>query len=264
MFVRVAGRCAGDAGAPAGHLALGAPLSAAVGIQRERYREAALMLAVVIGALGMAVWLGVFCFAHVGVGGGLASDSTESIFFGLLAATNLLVFLSEHKAIRKRTLGVRVVRGAGELVVVCAFVVAGFLVTIPFEAPRTSGHEWSAVRSLRTLNFAQQEYARTYPHKGHAMTLDVLGPPPQGSQPSENAADLIDRYMATGQRQEKGYRFMFIPGAPDQSGAVTGYRIVARPLEYGRTGWRSFYTDESAVIRATTENRLATAQDPPL
>ena len=234
-----------------------------LGIQRERYREAALMLAVVIGALGMAVWLGVFCFAHVGVGGGLAWDSTESILFGLLAATNLLVFLSAHKAIRKRTLGVRAVRGAGELVVVCAFVLAGLLVigSQSREAPRTARNESSATSLLRTINTAQVTYANTY-DKGYARTLAVLGPPPEGSQPSENAADLIDRVQATGQRQ--GYRFMFIPGPPHQTGAIISYHVFARPLEYGQSGVRSFYTDESGVIRATREDRAATAQDPPL
>jgi hypothetical protein len=89
-----------------------------LGIQGERYREAALMWAMVIGALGMALWLGVFLFAEAGIDVRLRLGATEGILFVLLAATNLLLFLSARKAARKRTLGVRVARGAAQVVVV--------------------------------------------------------------------------------------------------------------------------------------------------
>jgi hypothetical protein len=42
------------------------------------------------------------------------------------------------------------------------------------------------------------------------------------------------------------------------------YVLTAQPDEFGRTGTRSFYTDESGVIRYTNENRPATQDDPPL
>ena len=45
---------------------------------------------------------------------------------------------------------------------------------------------------------------------------------------------------------------------------VKSYTLTARPLVYYRTGTRSFFTDETGVIRMTAEDRAATADDPPL
>lgn len=230
-------------------------LLALLGMQSRWCREAALRLAVVIGALGTAVWLGVFCFAHIE----LAWGSIGSIFFGLLAATNLLLLLSTRKMLRKRTLSVRVSRWVTALVASCALILIGFGVLLNEPHPGAGG---PAVGSLRTINAAQFTYASTYPHRGYAVTLAALGPPPKGSKPSEDAAGLLDPVLEIG--QHRGYRFTFIPGPPDQKGRTTSYRVIARPLEYGQTRLRSYYTDESGVIRATTENRVATAQDPPL
>ena len=42
------------------------------------------------------------------------------------------------------------------------------------------------------------------------------------------------------------------------------YVIVARPNKFKNTGRRSFFTDESGVIRFTAEDRAATAQDRPV
>ena len=63
---------------------------------------------------------------------------------------------------------------------------------------------------------------------------------------------------------KSGYRFTYWPGPRDVKGQIATYTIAARPLEYGKTGSRSYFTNESAVIRATAEDRDATAQDPPL
>ena len=60
-----------------------------------------------------------------------------------------------------------------------------------------------------------------------------------------------------------GYRFTYTPG-PGQYGSIRTYAIVAQPLEYGVSGIRSFFTDQTAIIHATSENRPASANDPPL
>lgn len=225
------------------------------GIRSQRWREAARMLAMVIGALGIALWLHAFCVAYTG----LAWGSIGSIFYGLLAATHLLLFLSARRMVRKRTPGVRVSRWVTALVASCALILIGFGVLLNEPHPGAGG---PAVSSLRTINAAQFTYASTYPHRGYAVTLAALGPPPKGSKPSEDAAGLLDPVLEIG--QHRGYRFTFIPGPPDQKGRTTSYRVIARPLEYGQTRLRSYYTDESGVIRVTAEDRAATAQDPPL
>jgi len=39
---------------------------------------------------------------------------------------------------------------------------------------------------------------------------------------------------------------------------------TARPVERGRTGYRSFFADQTGVIRATSEDRAANVSDPPI
>lgn len=46
--------------------------------------------------------------------------------------------------------------------------------------------------------------------------------------------------------------------------SVETWTYTARPVERGRTGYRSFHADETGVIRATSEDRAANASDPPI
>ena len=115
----------------------------------------------------------------------------------------------------------------------------------PFEA--------SAVSSLRNLNTAQVEYARAYPDKGFASSLGELGP---------TGYSLISAVLASGKKD--GYIFNLMASPSDSGGKVVRYTITARPRRYGDDTVRSFFTDESGVLRFTSENRAATAQDPTL
>jgi type IV pilus assembly protein PilA len=113
--------------------------------------------------------------------------------------------------------------------------------------------EASAVGSLRTINVAQVEYARTHPDRGFASSLAELGP---GSDDP-----LIESVLASGKKS--GYVFILTAAPPDSHGRIVRYVITARPQHYGKTK-HSFFTDESGVLRFTTENRAATAEDPVL
>jgi hypothetical protein len=56
----------------------------------------------------------------------------------------------------------------------------------------------------------------------------------------------------------RSYRFHY---AVSQGSSKARYSISAQAL---RWHWRSFYVDETGVVRSTEENRAATASDPPL
>lgn len=112
--------------------------------------------------------------------------------------------------------------------------------------------EASAVGSLRTINVAQVEYARTHPDRGFASSLAELGP---GSDDP-----LIDSVLASGKKSS--YVFILTAAPPDSHGRIVRYGITARPQHYGKNIKHNFFTDESGVLRFTTENRAATAQDP--
>jgi hypothetical protein len=115
-------------------------------------------------------------------------------------------------------------------------------------------YEASAVGSLRTINVAQVEYARTHPDRGFASSLAELGP---GSDDP-----LIDSVLASGKKSS--YIFILTAAPPDSHGRIVRYGITARPQHYGKNIKHNFFTDESGVLRFTTENRAATAQDPTL
>ena len=42
------------------------------------------------------------------------------------------------------------------------------------------------------------------------------------------------------------------------------FTVNATPMIYGSTGSRSFFSDETGIIRNTRESRLATAEDLPI
>jgi len=114
-------------------------------------------------------------------------------------------------------------------------------------------YEASAVGSLRTINVAQVEYARTHPDRGFASSLAELGP---------GSGDLIDSVLASGKKSS--YVFILAAAPPDSHGRIARYSVMARPQHYGKNIRHNFLTDESGILRFTTENRAATSQDPPL
>ncbi len=127
--------------------------------------------------------------------------------------------------------------------------------------PKVLANQASAVGALRTINQSEINYASTY-EAGFSPSMAALGPPPGDAQPSASAAGLIDSVLAGGLKS--GYRFAYTPGPPDKTGHIKTYTVVARPLEYGKSGKMSFFTDESGVIRKTDDDRPATAKDPPV
>ena len=125
-------------------------------------------------------------------------------------------------------------------------------------------NESSATSTLRSLNTAMVTYSSTY-ERGFPDSLGKLGPPLAG-QPDANNADLVDPVMAgrgpggtSNSFTRNGYKFVFTPGPGPR---ITTYVIHADPLERGVSGQRSFYTDETAVIRANA-TAPATASDQP-
>ena len=157
---------------------------------------------------------------------------------------------------------------------VAGFGVIGFVVlilagiTVPGTMrSRMAANESSAVASLRTIVTAAVTYSNEYGH-GYPPALAVLGPSEPGQKPSCRAADLVDALLVSGEKG--GYRIEYRAQAPAGSATpgcptgATSFVAVARPLSLNRTGIRSFFVDESGVIRAIPEDREATAADPPV
>jgi hypothetical protein len=132
--------------------------------------------------------------------------------------------------------------------------------------------EATAIGDIRTVIMAQEVYksANGGYYEGN---LRCLAEPHSGCLPNypANAPTFLDSSIAS-LTPRAGYVREFVAGPspkrldPRQSSptSVTGYSYGARPEHYGRTGYRSFFADETAVIRSTRENRPATAKDPPI
>jgi hypothetical protein len=123
-----------------------------------------------------------------------------------------------------------------------------------------AAHQAYAVASLRTINTAEIAYAEAY-KTGYSPSLSPLGPPPGNAEPTAAAAGLIDGVLVSG--RQRGYSFTYLPGPKDPAGLIKSYTVVARPLD-SSCGTNSYFTDESGVIRQTSDDRPATAKDPRL
>jgi hypothetical protein len=120
---------------------------------------------------------------------------------------------------------------------------------------RITANETSAVGSMRAIGSACAQFLSTY--GGYPRALEQLGP---GNPPSEEAADLIDGVLASGTKS--GYQFMYAPSTTDGSGKVRQYVVTAEPLEFGKSGSRSFFADQSGVIRMSEEGVASLASQP--
>ncbi|HEY1424733.1 MAG TPA: DUF4190 domain-containing protein [Candidatus Acidoferrum sp.] len=120
---------------------------------------------------------------------------------------------------------------------------------------RMAANEASAVGSLRTINTAAITYAQTYPGAGYPANLYNLG---TSGAASSASADLVDSVLASGTKS--GYVYVF---KGDGNTPSTGYTVTTSPITPGTTGQRSFFTDQSGVIRAN-RNGPADANSAPL
>jgi hypothetical protein len=121
--------------------------------------------------------------------------------------------------------------------------------------------ESSAAATLRILNTVLVTYETTYPEAGLPASLEPLGGSNDAQASSQHAKLLDSSFMAV-PLVKFGYRFQYTlldPGS--QGGHEARYRITATPLELGKS--RSLFTDQTCVLRATTESRDANENDGP-
>jgi hypothetical protein len=110
--------------------------------------------------------------------------------------------------------------------------------------------EMAAIKQIQTIQAAQTQY---YSQFGKFATkLEELGPP-EGGPEGPTAAGLISGDLAKGIKT--GYQFSLI-------GGPTGYVINANPVNFGTTGRRTFFSDQSNVVRENWGAEPATVNSP--
>lgn len=126
--------------------------------------------------------------------------------------------------------------------------------------------EEGAIASLRQLATALETYRRTYGELPDALA--PLGPAPPGGISPETAG-LVDAELASGSKDGYAYRYTVVPVAEDlpeaEAGKTAGFVLAATPVEYGKSGRRSFFLDSAGTLRgADKHGAVATSADPKL
>jgi type II secretory pathway pseudopilin PulG len=103
--------------------------------------------------------------------------------------------------------------------------------------------ESAATSALMSVRVALSQYATSHGDQ-YPSTLEPLGA--GAAVPAQDA-------------QIGGYALEY-KAPPSGDGKIEGFTLVAQP---GNASGRSFYIDQSGVLRATKENRPARADDPP-
>ena len=108
-------------------------------------------------------------------------------------------------------------------------------------------HETAAVQEIKTIHTAEAQYFAQFGK--YATSLASLGPAGNRTVGPE-AAGLIPQNLASGKKS--GY-LLEVDATPD------GYAVIAVPQKFGNSGRRSFYSDQTLVIRTSWTTEPANA-----
>ena len=138
-----------------------------------------------------------------------------------------------------------------ELLIVIAIILIILTIAVPkFNKQMMHTHEMAAIRETQTILQAETQYYSTYGR--FAQNLIELGPPASGAD-SQASANLIPKSLADG--KHSGYLYTL-------AGTPTGYNITAVPETFGGSGGRTFFADQTFVIRNNFTAEPATANSP--
>jgi len=189
----------------------------------------------------LATWslvLGIVSFVTMGLFGVLA---TGGIVLGIIALVKIGQSPLQHGGKGRAVAGL-VLSSISAIAVPIGIIAA---IAIPnLLASARAANEGSALSSLRKIHSAEATYLGRHGTFGELNDLAY-----------EN---LLEPELASGKRN--GYRFTVIavPGS-------RGFEVSGVPVNYGSTGTRSFFLDETGVIRAADRRGAeATKLDAPL
>jgi type IV pilus assembly protein PilA len=185
---------------------------------------------------------------------GIVSFLTLTLF-GLAAITGIILGLVALSRANGNPLryGGKGLAIAGLVLSISSFVIVvpiGIIAAIAVPnllAARRAANEGSSITSLRQISAAEAAYYDVHQRFG---TLEQLA-----------AEQLVNPSLASGRN---GYKFRVEVLARDRSDEP-GFEAVAVPISYPDTGRRSFYIDETGIMRmADARGDQATRYDSPL
>jgi type IV pilus assembly protein PilA len=140
-----------------------------------------------------------------------------------------------------------------ELLIVISIILIIAAIAVPkMNRQLMLAREQAAIRQINTIHQAETQYYSQYGR--YAQTLSELGPPASGAA-GPAAADIIPKILADG--KNSGFLFT-VTGSP------TGYSVNANPEAFGSSGGRTFFSDQTLVVRQNLTAEPANANSPEL
>ncbi len=134
-----------------------------------------------------------------------------------------------------------------ELLLVIAIILVIVTIAVPqYNKQMMSAHETAAIQAIQTIHAVETQYYSQFGR--YAVSLAELGPPASGAA-GPAAADLISKDLTEGKKS--GYIFT-VTATP------TGYAISAVPESFNSSGRRTFYSDQTLVVRNNWSQEPAT------
>ena len=138
-----------------------------------------------------------------------------------------------------------------ELLIVIAIILIIAAIAVPkMNKQIMAAHEMAAIRMIGTIHQGETQYYSQYGK--YAQNLAELGPPASGAD-GPAAAGIIPKNLSDG----KASGFMFAVTA-----TPTGYSVTAVPEAFGNSGGRTFFSDQTLVIRNNYTAEPATIASP--
>jgi hypothetical protein len=129
---------------------------------------------------------------------------------------------------------------------------------VEWDAAEIETTEKSAIESVNKVAVAVEAYRKKYLRLPESLAN--LGPPVHGAANGE-AAGLLDSDLANGMKN--GYNIRYAILGASTLGAPAKYELSATPLQYGRTGRRSFLRDASGTLHgADRHGAVGSVTDP--
>lgn len=131
---------------------------------------------------------------------------------------------------------------------------------VEWDAAEMEAAEKSAIEALNKVGGAIEAYRGKYSRLPESLAN--LGPPLHGAANGE-AAGLLDSDLANGMKN--GYAVRYVIVGASTLGAPAKYVLAATPLQYGRSGRRSFFRDSNGTLHAADRHgAVGSEADPKL
>jgi type IV pilus assembly protein PilA len=138
-----------------------------------------------------------------------------------------------------------------ELLIVISIILVILAIAVPKMNTQMQGaREMAVIREIGSIHQAETQYQSQFGK--FATSLSQLGPPISGADGPE-AANIIPKVLSDGKKN--GYTYSL-------SATPSGYAVTAVPDSFGNSGRRTFYSDQTLVIRNNWGPEPATATSP--